>query len=64
MHGNIADSVVASIGGERGIAVTAPDFECSPGGAGGSQKAIGAEAFAHLVRAGSTRACSRACGVD
>jgi hypothetical protein len=60
----VADGIVASIGGERGIAVTAPDFECSPGCAGGGQKAIDAEALAHLLRAGSACARSRACGVD
>ena len=60
----VADSSVAGIGGERGIAVTTPDFERSPGCAGGGQKAIGAEALAHLLRAGSACARSRACGVD
>ena len=63
-RGGIAAGIADSIGGERGIAVTAPDFECSPGCAGGGQKAIGAEALAHLLRAGSACAHGRACGVD
>jgi len=46
----------AGIGGQRSVAVAAPDFECRPRRAGGSQEAAGAEAFARL-RAGPACTC-------